>query len=151
MEIWKTVDAFPNYKVSNKGRLKSIKTGKILSPSPTRSGYINTLLYKEGKPINVKVHRLVAEAFIPNTNNLPVVNHIDRNKANNEVTNLEWCTQQHNAEHASAKTYTFISPDGEEVVVFNLNNFCKVNKLNQAAMLKSLQTGWKHKGWKRIK
>lgn len=73
--------------------LSSVKRGK---------GYCCVGLIKNGKQVHVSVHRLVAEAFIPNPKNLPQVNHKDGNKENNHVSNLEWCTNQENAIHAFA-------------------------------------------------
>ena len=101
MEIWKDVVYFEGlYQVSNLGRVKSLnysRTGreKVLKPSKT-NGYLQVYLYKEGKSKRFSIHRLVAFAFIPNPNNLPIVNHKDEDKSNNCVDNLEWCTVAYN-------------------------------------------------------
>ena len=112
-ETWKDIDKFDgHYQVSNCGRVRSVDRigtyrnykgkivnvpykGKIMTPSDSR-GYEATVL--DGK--SVRIHRLVAEAFVPNPDNLPVVNHIDGNKKNNMAKNLEWVTQKRNMEHA---------------------------------------------------
>lgn len=90
--------------ISNLGRLKG-RSGKIIkSYLNKRTGYLNICLKPNGKNSKskaVKIHRLVAEAFIPNLENKPFVNHIDGNKQNNVVTNLEWCTNQENMIHAN--------------------------------------------------
>ena len=100
MEIWKDISGYENlYQISNKGRVKSLprngtsKFEKILVPHKDSNGSYNVSLSKEGKRKIVYIHRLVAEAFLPNPDNLPEVYHIDCNPANNDVTNLYWCTQ----------------------------------------------------------
>ena len=88
------------YQVSNLGRVKSLgnsktRKEKILKPE-IRTGYYSVNLCKSGKRKKHRVHRLVAQAFIENPKNLPVINHIDENKLNNCVENLEWCTHEYN-------------------------------------------------------
>lgn len=101
MEIWKDIADYENlYQISNRGRVKSLprngtcKYEKILTPHKDSKGYYNVSLSKNGKRKIAYIHRLVAEAFIPNPENLPDVYHIDGNPANNDVTNLYWCTHQ---------------------------------------------------------
>lgn len=105
-EIWKDIAGFEGiYQISNFGRVKSLGrysiqkhwvTEKLLNSHPNNSGYLDVSLYDNGKRIHKKIHRLVAEAFIPNPNNLPEVDHIDTNKYNNHVSNLRWCTSSEN-------------------------------------------------------
>lgn len=98
-EIWKPVVGYEGlYEVSNLGKVKNNK--KIISSVDDGNGYLRLHLSKEGKVKSFRVHRLVAEAFIENPYGLPKVNHIDGNKKNNVVDNLEWCTQAENVEHA---------------------------------------------------
>ena len=101
-EIWKDIEGFPNYQVSNKSRLKNVKTGLILKPClDTSTGYLMFNLYdSNGKPRHKYLHRLVAEAFIPNPENKRLINHIDGNKANPDISNLEWATDSENMKHA---------------------------------------------------
>ena len=103
--IWKEIDNFPDYQVSDTGEVRSTKywgqfkrknSEGLLQQRTYKSGYKYVNLYKEGHMYSVKIHRLVAHAFLPNPNNLPQVNHKDENKSNNDVTNLEWCTAKHN-------------------------------------------------------
>lgn len=97
-EIWKEINGYPNYQISNFGNVKSLKNNKILKFSLEQ--YKRCSLYKEGKRKTFRVHRLVANAFIPNPNNYKTVNHIDGNKYNNCVDNLEWCTLSYNIKHS---------------------------------------------------
>ena len=71
-----------------------------MTPHPNEDGHLHVGLFKDGKTITYSVHRLVAETFIPNPDNLPEVDHRDNNPANNCVTNLRWCTRKQNAEYA---------------------------------------------------
>lgn len=104
------------YQVSNLGRVKSLsrfhKTDeryssigytskeRILKPGTDGWGYLYVALSKDKKRKNKRIHRLVAETFIPNIKNLQQVNHIDGNKKNNKVDNLEWCTREYNMQEA---------------------------------------------------
>ena len=103
-EYWKPVVGYEgHYQVSNFGRVKSIKFGKeiILKQRQCMNGYKLVTLYKDGKGKIILVHRLVAQAFIPNPDNLPEVNHKDENKTNNVVTNLEWCDRLYNVRYGT--------------------------------------------------
>ena len=116
-EIWIDIKGYEGlYEVSNLGRVKSKDRrvrvfqksafyrnlkGKVLAPSRT-IGYEKVNLNKEGRIEHKIVHRLVAEAFIPNENNLPIVNHKDESRSNNHVDNLEWCTHKYNITYGTA-------------------------------------------------
>ena len=117
MEEWKDIKNYEGlYQVSNLGNVKSLDTminckgannidehlrkGRILKKNIATTGYYSINLSKNGKIKYVRVHRLVAEAFIPNPNNLPCINHKDGNKLNNEISNLEWCSYSYNNSEA---------------------------------------------------
>ena len=93
-EIWKVVDDYPDYKISNMGNIKSCKYNKekLLSPTQNKYGYFRIGLHKNNKTKQFSVHRLVAIAFIPNPENLSTVDHVDRNKTNNDLSNLRWAS-----------------------------------------------------------
>lgn len=108
IEIWKPVVGYEGlYEVSNLGRVKSLgkgktwKTERIKKAKIGSNGYNSLTLWKNGKENGFLVHRLVAEAFIPNPNNLPQVNHKDENKQNNCAENLEWCTCEYNLNYGT--------------------------------------------------
>ena len=105
MEIWKDIDGFDgDYQVSSYGRIKSLKKNveKILKTHTNKkTGYAYVGLCKDGKVFTNTVHRIVAEAFIPNPDNLPCVNHKDEDKLNNNVDNLEWCTYEYNLNYGT--------------------------------------------------
>lgn len=95
-EVWKDIVGFEQYQVSNLGHIYSKKVKRLLTPYPDKKGYLRVKFWKDSKGHAFKVHRLVAQAFIPNPNNLPQVNHKDENKENNTVDNLEWCDNDYN-------------------------------------------------------
>lgn len=110
-EVWKDIKGFENlYQVSSLGRIKSLGNGNSTDPRTKRviimklnvkkSGYVHIKLCKDNKGHYKSVHRLVADAFIPNIENKREVNHIDGNKLNNSVDNLEWVTSSENQKHA---------------------------------------------------
>jgi hypothetical protein len=98
---WREVKEFPIYEVSNTGVVRNKRTKKEKKPNINEKGYEMVRVYvKTGVSYKRRVHRLVADAFIPNPEDKPQVNHIDGNKRNNEVSNLEWATNKENCIHA---------------------------------------------------
>lgn len=119
MEIWKNIPNYEGlYQISNLGRIKTLERivkihhgyykhieEKIIDVSKrtNNAGYLYINLWKNGKQKNFRIHRLVAEVFLKNPNNYKCVNHKDNNKLNNNVENLEWCTQSYNIKYAYKK------------------------------------------------
>ena len=102
-ELWLPIKGYEGlYEVSNTGYVRSIRrNNKLLKYNSTSYGYKRVGLYKDGKQKFHTIHRLVAEAFIPNDNLLPEINHIDGDKQNNHVDNLEYCTAKYNINHGT--------------------------------------------------
>ena len=112
VEIWKDIDSYKGlYQISSFGRIKALekkagfltKHERILIPFVKSNGYACIDLRRKGIRRKYHIHRLVAEAFIPNPNNYPCINHIDYNKLNNKVENLEWCTYSHNNTYSNCQ------------------------------------------------
>lgn len=100
-EIWKIIpDTIGHYLVSSHGRIKSIRSNKIMRPLRTTTGYHQIQLRINGITIQRRIHRIVAQCFLENPENKPEVNHKDGNRVNNCLSNLEWCTKSENSKHA---------------------------------------------------
>ena len=137
-EVWKDVAGYEGvYKVSDKGNVRSVdrvdsrgrkRDGITLKPRYDKDGYFRVALYKNGKEKSKTIHRLVLEAFVPNLNNYPDVNHRDEDKTNNELSNLEWCTREQNVNHGTrnkkisqklSKRVRAVNIETGEVLTFN--------------------------------
>lgn len=136
MEVFKEINGFPDYEISNLGRVRSkaryvrgvhhVSGKEMLRPLPEcflkirvdKDGYNEVSLYEKNKMSHKRLHRLIAEAFIKNPNSFKIINHIDANKQNNSISNLEWCTDLYNKEHAIKNN---LNPRGSSVGTSKLN------------------------------
>lgn len=99
--MWKVIEGYPKYEVSDDGEVRVVKSGKILKKSVDTRGYYKVTLTNSENRKTLFVHRLVAIAFVSNPNNLNQVNHIDENKQNNHASNLEWCDVVYNCNYGT--------------------------------------------------
>ena len=124
MEEYKTINNFPKYEVSNHGNVRNIKTQKVLKPQVVKSRYdyvaYNVTLFNDSSKKGIKplIHRLVAIHFLPNPENKPIIDHIDRNTANNHVSNLRWATHSENNMNTDVRKDNKL---GHKNICFNTN------------------------------
>jgi hypothetical protein len=156
-EEWTDVKDYEDkYQVSSLGRVRNKVTNKVLKHALNKSGYHRVNLYNESGMKSKFVHRLVAEAFIPNTDNKPEVNHIDEDKTNNSVDNLNWMTRLENANYgtnnermAKAKSIPIIATNLKtgESKQFNSTKECaRQLGLNHSNITHVLKDRYKHTG-----
>lgn len=153
-EQWRQITGYEAlYEISNHGRVKrkfkKYAEGKLLKTQMDKDGYMTVGLCKNGKKETKRVHRLVAEAFIDNPENLPVVNHKDEIKTNNHFSNLEWCTVKYNTNYGDCikkrtekRGISIIATKGQESFIFpsiaeaarslNVNRANVIGCLNQS-------------------
>lgn len=138
MEQWKKIEGFENYSVSNNGQVRNDKTGRILKTYKKPSGYIQVQMGR--KTVPKYIHRLVAQAFIPNVSNKPQINHKNGNKGDNRADNLEWVTASENAlaygygiriEHKKKKIIA-TNVNGKKVVFNSRDEAAKYFQCNKA-------------------
>lgn len=99
----KAIAGYPDYEVFEDGRVYSHKTKRFLKPNVSSNGYASVELFNDDGSKRLSVHRLVAEAFIPNPHSYPCVNHKDENRLNNCASNLEWCTYRYNSNYGGCQ------------------------------------------------
>ena len=131
VETFVKIEGFENYEVSNLGKVRNIKSGIMLKPWITKDGYLRHCLYKHNKRKNLLLHRIIATAFIDNPGKKPQVNHIDENKTNNDLSNLEWCTVRENIIHGT-RTKRVAEKHFKKVIQLDLND----NVLNEFESIK---------------
>lgn len=141
-EIWKDIDGFGGkYQVSNIGRVRNNDYWgrvRILKPYQKNRKYAKVTLYRDGKPYDCDIHRLVASAFIENPNNYPQVNHKDENKTNNHVDNLEWCSCRYNLFYGNRLKRI---SDSLSKPVFQYDMECNLVKIYPSARIAEEETG----------
>ena len=143
-EIWKPVVGYEGlYEINNKGEIKTIKSGRIIKYFKNKDGYLSCKLSKKSKTKTYLVHRLVAQAFIPNPENKPYVNHKDSNRLNNTLNNVEWCTPLENVKHmiiSGRSTYkkgsNNINSKLDENIVISILNIYKNKNVTQRFLSK---------------
>lgn len=135
MEIWKEVKDYEGmYEVSNLGNVRNFKTKHVLKSSLSKKGYPKVNLWKNKGYKTRPIHRLVAIAFIKNNLYKPQVNHIDGNKTNNRLDNLEWCTQEENMRHAVDMGLK-VGMSGED------NGRCKITEKLAKKIIEDIKNG----------
>lgn len=148
-EIYKDIEGYAGlYQVSNMGNVKSLnynktKRERILKAEKDVGGYLRVALRKQGTQKHYKIHRLVAEAFIPNPNNYKQVNHIDEDKTNNSVDNLEWCSAKYNSSYGT-RTHRITKKNSKQVL------FVEVNNIYQSAKQIEKEFGFPHQSISKV-
>lgn len=135
---WKIFKYSDKYEVNILGQIRNVRTGRYTQPVPDKDGYFRVVVYFNGKTNNYIVHRIIAEHFIPNPNNYPIINHKDGNKQNNKISNLEWCTNLQNMQHAARNGF-FHGRKGEEHHNARLaeNDIREIRKLRKQGVLRN--------------
>lgn len=165
-EVWKDIPNFEGlYQVSNLGRVKSFHRSTkhyqqdeyILNPTTKENGYCNVTLYGNNSRHKFLVHRLVAEAFIPNPNNLPQVNHKDEDPLNNAASNLEWCTAEYNNAYGTAKIRMSetkshpveqLTVDGQVIAIYrSVRIACEMLGVKKSSLGYAIRKGTNCKGY----
>ena len=115
------IKGFNNYEISKLGVVRNYKSGRILKPFADKDGYLKHCLSENNKKKYVFLHRIIAMTFIDNPENRPCINHIDENKSNNDISNLEWCTVKENNSHGT-RTKRASEKCCKSVIQLDLNN-----------------------------
>ena len=121
VETFVKIEGFEKYEVSNLGKVRNIKSGRMLKPHLNHNGYLKHHLYRHDKQKELFLHRILAIAFIDNPGKKPQVNHIDENKLNNDLSNLEWCTGRENLVHGT-RTKRVAEKLSKKVIQLDLND-----------------------------
>lgn len=124
MEKWKEIENFDGYWVSTQGRLWSEKSKKFIKTWALRNGYLQVDLCRNAKRYHQLVHRLVAQAFIPNPENKPQIDHVNAKRTDNRVENLRWCSAKENYEFKSneSKRKTEMNLHGAKLIIERIND-----------------------------
>lgn len=140
------------YWVDEFGNIDKRRGQGYLKPFPDKDGYLKVVVYIKGKSNNFLVHRIVYEAFFGQIPDGMSIDHVDGNKVNNHISNLQLLTPEENAVKGNAKNWDMISPSGEWFTIYNMNAFCKERNLNPNRMrdvAKGKPFYNQHKGWRK--
>ena len=164
--IWLDIKGYEGkYQASNSGFIKSLERwvdsgqgGKpylikerILKAVPDKDRYLQVALSKDGKLTTKKVHRLIAECFIDNPENLKEVNHKNKDVTNNGTDNIEWCDRITNVRHQYSSIFRVMNPEGEVLEGYNIKKFALDNGLHPRLLGDLLNNSQKtHRGWKKV-
>jgi hypothetical protein len=154
MEVFRAIDGFLNYEVSNHGRVRNANTGRILKTDSKRNGYKYVNLSKNNKQKKFNIHRLVAEAFVENPDNFNTVDHISKNKLDNSANNLRWATssmqqrnkglQKNNSSYSKGVFHDQVNKAWKASIYNNDNvRISKTFSINKYSNAKELAKAWR--------
>lgn len=147
--MWVKIEGWP-YEINPLGEVRRVgvqRTSKPVAPYTGSNGYMMIRLFNCRSRKDFRLHRLIAEAFLPNPGDFPFINHKDENKLNYELSNLEWCNNQYNAEHSVKEGFEITDPQGQTHRVKGLRRFCREHGIDNGSMRYAIKVGSTHKGF----
>lgn len=130
--MWVQSISYPGYEVCEQGTIRNINTKRLIATHLDKYGYLAAQLYRNGKQSKPKVHRLIAEVFVPNPNGYSQINHKDEDKTNNQADNLEWCNNEYNSRYGT-RTERSARNHCKPVVAYRLFEEIKFSSVKEAA------------------
>ena len=123
-EIWKIIPHFNKYEASTYGRIRNIKLKTLMTPTINAVGYcVSSLSNDKNKSVNIKFHRIIAETFIDNPQKKITINHIDKNRSNNKVNNLEWATPKEQIKHQ----LSYNPPNKKNIIIKTIDDLSNID------------------------
>lgn len=138
--MWVQSVSYPGYEVCEDGRVRNKNTGHVVATHLDKYGYVAVAIYRDGKQRKPKVHRLIAEAFVPNPNKYPQINHKDECKTNNRADNLEWCSNAYNASYGT-RTERSASGHRKAIIAYSTLEQIEFASIKEAALHLGCSTG----------